>query len=165
MNNVLKYNRLTGVEGVVASLEQLLADYQLYYTNLRGFHWNVQGEAFFQLHSAFEKMYDAVAEKIDEIAERILQLGGTPTARFSDYLKVAKVEEAGIVYCPTTCVKNVMNTLAYLLDSERAIVAAAGEAGDETTVALLGDFIREQEKELWMLSAYTTKPEGCECGK
>lgn len=30
---------------VVEALQQLLADYQVFYTNLRGFHWNIKGHA------------------------------------------------------------------------------------------------------------------------
>ena len=44
-----------GVNNVVASLQQLLADFQVYYTNLRGFHWNIKGHDFFVLHSQFDK--------------------------------------------------------------------------------------------------------------
>ncbi len=36
----------TGVKNtikVVNGLQQLLADLQVYYTNLRGFHWDVKG--------------------------------------------------------------------------------------------------------------------------
>ena len=33
----------SAVSNVVASLKQLLADYQVFYTNLRGFHWNIKG--------------------------------------------------------------------------------------------------------------------------
>ena len=83
----------SGANNVVASLQQLLADFQVYYTNLRGFHWNIKGHNFFVLHSQFEKMYDDTAEKVDEIAERILMLGGTPANKFSDYLKVANINE------------------------------------------------------------------------
>ena len=39
----------SGVNNVVASLQQLLADFQIYYTNLRGFHWNIKGHDFFVL--------------------------------------------------------------------------------------------------------------------
>lgn len=45
----------SGANNVVASLQQLLADFQVYYTNLRGFHWNIKGHDFFVLHSQFEK--------------------------------------------------------------------------------------------------------------
>ena len=75
---------------VVEALQQLLADYQVFYTNLRGFHWNIKGHGFFVLHSKFEDMYNDAAEKVDELAERILMLGGVPVNKFSEYLKVAK---------------------------------------------------------------------------
>ena len=61
---------------VVESLQQLLADYQVFYANLRGFHWNIKGHGFFVLHSKFEDLYNNAAEKVDELAERILMLGG-----------------------------------------------------------------------------------------
>lgn len=48
---------------LVQSLQQLLADFQVHYMNLRGFHWNIQGHGFFVLHSKFEEMYDDTAEK------------------------------------------------------------------------------------------------------
>mgnify|MGYP000406377327 CR=1 FL=1 len=32
---------------VVEALQQLLADYQVFYTNLRGFHWNIKGHGLF----------------------------------------------------------------------------------------------------------------------
>ena len=35
-------------------LNTLLANYQMFYQNLRGFHWNIQGPSFFELHIKFE---------------------------------------------------------------------------------------------------------------
>ena len=40
---------------VSEGLQQLLADFQVYYTNLRGYHWHVRGPQFFTLHAQFEK--------------------------------------------------------------------------------------------------------------
>ena len=76
---------------VTNALAQLLAEFQVHYTNLRNLHWNIKGHGFFVLHEEYEKMYDDVATKIDEIAERILQLGKTPEHRFSAYLKQAQI--------------------------------------------------------------------------
>ena len=87
------------VESVVAALKQLLADYQIFYTSLRGFHWNVKGKGFFTLHAKYEELYNDAAEKIDEIAERILQLGYTPENRFSEYLKTSNIKEDGNLPC------------------------------------------------------------------
>lgn len=38
------------VAGVASALHQLLADFQVHYTNLRGMHWNIKGHGFFVLH-------------------------------------------------------------------------------------------------------------------
>lgn len=50
------------------SLNGLLADYQLFYQNLRGLHWNIKGREFFELHLKFEEYYDNAVIKVDEIA-------------------------------------------------------------------------------------------------
>ena len=144
------------VPAIVNGLEQLLADYQIFYTNLRGFHWNIKGHGFFILHEKFEGMYDDVAAKVDEIAERILMLGGEPDNNFSDYLKMAKIQEVSHVSCADKAIQNIMDTYSYLIGEERKIIEIASNAGDETTVAMLSDYLSGQEKLIWMLVAYNT---------
>ena len=146
---------------VVESLQQLLADYQVFYTNLRGFHWNIKGHGFFVLHSKFEDMYNDAAEKVDELAERILMLGGVPVNKFSEYLKVAKVKEVSGVSCGDEALENILNTYSQFIAEERKLLSQASEAGDEATVALMSDYLKEQEKLVWMLVAYST----CDCKK
>lgn len=126
--NYIKLNE-SGVANVVSALHQLLADFQVYYTNLRGFHWNIKGHGFFVLHEKFESMYDDAAEKVDEIAERILMLGGVPENKFSEYLKVAKVKEVSDVACGSDAVSNILETYGYLIGEERKIIELANEAG------------------------------------
>lgn len=145
------------VANVVNTLSQLLADLQVHYTNLRNLHWNVKGPRFFQLHELYEKMYDDTAEKVDEVAERILQLGGTPEHRFSAYLSTANVKELEVVRDEKTGLSYVLDTLKALIAEERNVLAAASEAGDEVTVALMSDYLTEQEKSVWMLAAYSTE--------
>lgn len=146
---------------VVNALQQLLADYQVFYTNLRGFHWNIKGRSFFVLHSKFEDMYNNAAEKVDELAERILMLGGVPVNKFSEYLKVATVQEVSDVSCGDEALQNILNTYSQFIAEERKLLALASEAGDEGTVALMSDYLKEQEKLVWMLVAYST----CNCEK
>ena len=61
-------------------LNELLANYSIFYQNTRGFHWNIKGDKFFELHVKFEELYNDLKVKIDEVAERILTLGYTPRA-------------------------------------------------------------------------------------
>lgn len=144
------------VQHVIASLQQLLADYQVHYTNLRDFHWNIKGHGFFVLHEKFESLYDDAATKIDEIAERILTLGGTPENRFSEYLKIAKIEETSGVKCGSEAVDHVLDAYGHLICEERRLIKLAEEAGDAVTVDMMTGYIAEQEKMVWMLVAYST---------
>jgi len=146
-----------GAGKLVTGLQQLLADYQLFYTNLRGFHWNIKGHGFFVLHSKFEEIYDDAAEKVDEIAERILMLGGTPVNTFSQYLKTAKVKEVSGVSCGEEALKNVLDTYSLLIEEERALLAAASVIGDEASASLMSDYLKAQEKTVWMLVAFSTR--------
>ncbi|MDR1557294.1 MAG: DNA starvation/stationary phase protection protein [Tannerellaceae bacterium] len=144
------------VSKVVSGLQELLADYQVFYTNLRGFHWNIKGHAFFVLHSKFEDLYDDAAEKIDEIAERILMLGGEPVNTFSEYLKTARVKEVSGVSCGEEALKNILETYSLLIGEERTILSLASEAKDESTVSLISDYLKGQEKTVWMLVAFSS---------
>ena len=152
----LKLNE-SSVVNVVSALQQLLADFQVHYTNLRGFHWNIKGHGFFVLHSKFEELYDDAAEKVDEIAERILILGGIPSNKFSEYLNVAKVNEISGVTSGSEAVEQILSTYRFLIEEERAILSLASEVGDEVTVAMISDYLKEQEKLVWMLVAFSSK--------
>ena len=109
----------------------------------------------------FEEMYDDAAEKVDELAERILMLGGVPVNKFSEYLKVARVKEVSGVSCGDEALENILNTYGQFIAEERKLLSLASEAGDEATVALMSDYLKEQEKLVWMLVAYST----CDCKK
>ena len=139
---------------IANKLNVLLANYQIFYMNTRGFHWNIKGNKFFELHLKFEELYDDSIIKIDEIAERILTLGHTPLHTFSDYIKKAKIKEAKNVASGIAGIKAVLAAYKVLLPLEREVLELSGEAGDEGTSALMSDYIREQEKLVWMYSAY-----------
>ncbi len=139
---------------VVDALQQLLADYHVFYANLRGLHWNIQGKKFFALHEKFEELYDVVGDQIDEVAERILTLGGVPEHNLKSYIKLAKLEESGYITGAEESVKLVLNNLSYLIAAERAAMDLAGDLDDEGTSALMSDYIRDQEKLVWMYTAW-----------
>jgi starvation-inducible DNA-binding protein len=136
---------------LVERLNQLLADYQIYYQNLRGLHWNVKGAQFFMLHEKYEELYNEAAESVDEIAERILMVGGQPLHTFTDYLKVAELKEAGLISEGKKGVEVVLENSRYLLKSFNEILELAD--GDEGTYALISDLIGATEKRIWMLES------------
>ncbi|WP_266202532.1 Dps family protein [Pontibacter kalidii] len=135
-------------------LNRLLANYQLFYINARGFHWNISGNKFFELHAKFEELYNDAIVKVDEIAERILTLGHTPFHSFSSYLENATIQEVSNVSDGDVAVREVLSAFKVLIEAERELLTLSADADDEGTNALMSDYIREQEKLVWMYSAY-----------
>lgn len=141
-------------ESLAKKLNALLSNYQIFYMNVRGFHWNIKGQQFFELHAKFEETYNDLLLKIDEIAERILTLGQRPQHAYSTYLDNSEIKEAKDVNDGRACVKNILESYQVTIRLQREILDLAGQADDEGTSALMSDYIKEQEKTAWMLTSY-----------
>ncbi|WP_445956060.1 Dps family protein [Yeosuana sp.] len=135
-------------------LNKLLANFQTYYQNLRGIHWNIKGKRFFDLHVKFEELYTDANLKIDEIAERILTLGTTPLHTFEDYTAHSKVPVGKNISQDDLTVRLIVDSLTELLKIERNILDKSDAASDEGTNSMMSDFITEQEKTIWMMKAW-----------
>ena len=141
-------------EKLITELNLLLANFQVYYQNVRGLHWNIKGKNFFELHTKFEEFYTDAQEKVDLIAERILTLQGTPLHTFEDYIKLSNIKIGKDISNDEKAVQLVINSISELLKIERIILEFSDEAGDEGTNSMMSDFISEQEKTLWMMNAW-----------
>ena len=139
---------------LIFGLNELLSEYQVFYMNVRSFHWNIKGEKFFELHVKFEELYNDLELKVDEIAERILMLGGNPLHTFEDYTAQSTIGVAKNVSEAKAAVQGVLDGLKTMLLKQRSLLELSGSADDEGTNSLMSDYIREQEKLVWMYSAF-----------
>ena len=57
-------------------------------------------------------------------------------------------------YYRTAAVENLLAGYSTLIKMQREVLTQAGDADDEGTASLMGDYISEQEKLVWMLKAY-----------
>jgi starvation-inducible DNA-binding protein len=135
-------------------LNGILANYQIFYQNLRGFHWLVKGRSFFSLHEKFEEMYTEVAETIDELAERVLTLGGIPLHTLEDYQKSANLKVYKNIREPEAVVGATVENLSSILTQVKIVFKEAGEKDDEATASLLSDLISREEKNIWMFKTW-----------
>ncbi|HNP06697.1 MAG TPA: Dps family protein [Cyclobacteriaceae bacterium] len=144
-------------KALAQKLNELLANYSIFYQNTRGYHWNIKGEKFFELHLKFEELYNNLLLKIDEVAERILTLGHSPNHRYTDYTKVSTVKESVQVSDGKKAVENILSSLQIVIGLQRELLELSADTDDEGTNALMSDYIREQEKLVWMYSAFLGK--------
>jgi len=138
-------------------LNELLANYSIFYQNTRGYHWNIKGEKFFELHLKFEELYNDFLLKIDEVAERILTLGHTPKHNYTDYRITSKIKESVQVSDGVKAVEDILTSFQTIIILQRELLTISTDAGDEGTNALMSDYIRLQEKLVWMYSSFLNK--------
>lgn len=144
---------------VAKELNQLLADYHVYYQKLKNFHWNITGKNFFDLHEKFEELYTDARVKIDEIAERILTLRYHPVSKYSVYLKISQIEEESPLQTDENMAISILEDHKVLLQQMSKVIHKANLAKDEGTIDLIGRYIGELEKKSWMLNAWTKETE------
>ena len=135
-------------------MNELLANFQVYYQNLKGLHWNIKGKRFFDLHLKFEELYNDSQLKIVLIAERVLTLGSTPLHTFSDYISISKMKVGKNISNGSEAVKLILESKSVLLQLERVILKNIAAIKGEGTNSMISDFIVEQEKTNWMFKAW-----------
>jgi starvation-inducible DNA-binding protein len=105
----------------------------------------------------FEELYTNLLLKVDEIAERILTLGGTPLHTFDDYQKTTQIKSIKNISDGNTGITNVLDSFKTIIIKQRDLLNLAAETDDEGTNALMSDYIREQEKLVWMYSSFLNR--------
>jgi starvation-inducible DNA-binding protein len=146
----------TGIEDkgrkeVAESLAKLLADTYSLYLKTQGFHWNVTGMNFEQLHLMFERQYKDLADAVDRLAERIRALGFMAPASYSQFARLTSVPEETGVPGDKEMIKALVHGHEEVVKTARRAATIAQEFLDEVSVNLLSDRMETHEKTAWML--------------
>lgn len=140
---------------IVVALNQLLANYQVQYHKLRNFHWNIEGQDFFELHQEFENEYNSVKSNIDIIAERIRVFGLKPSMSMAEILNLSEIKEVkSDKMSAIGMTTEVLKDFDILHDKMLDVVNAALDAGDNVTEQIVTDFMRDLEKRNWMFTSW-----------
>jgi len=103
-------------QGVIALLNNDLADSYLLLVKTKKYHWDVVGPQFMTLHKLWQAHYEALTINVDAIAERIRMLGGYPVGTMEGFLKICSLKEhAGKI--PTTT-----EMVSYLRDDHEKVI-------------------------------------------
>lgn len=134
------------------SLNELLADLNVFYRKLQNYHWNVEGKDFFTVHAKLEEYYNAINVSIDEIAEHILILGKQPNGTMEDYLNTATIVEAENKKIKSDAIfHNLINDFGMLLKKVIQIKEQADTLKEYGTSSLMDEYILNYSKIIWML--------------
>lgn len=137
-------------------LKVFVADCSTLQSQAQGFHWNVVGPDFFDLHDFFKTVYESLSESMDDFAERLRALEGVPhydTHEAAQLTTIPALNRKSFIK-GTDAVHIFLDHATRVIDSARKMCKLCDECGDHTTQNMLFDFIREQEKLSWMAKSF-----------
>jgi starvation-inducible DNA-binding protein len=133
-------------------LGHVLSDTYVLAVKTHGYHWNVTGPLFPQLHDFFGKQYEALFAAADEIAERIRALGMMPDGSMASFLQNTVIREADAK--PLKAGAMIADLLRSHQQARERIAKAAAfadEIDDEGTEDMMTGRMQEHDKIMWML--------------
>ncbi|MFI5322783.1 MAG: Dps family protein [Thermodesulfobacteriota bacterium] len=141
---------------VVKILTRVLADEYVLYTKTRGYHWNVVGMQFNDLHKFFEAQYTALEQIVDDVAERARTLGGHALGSLQEMLDSKTLEE------DSTKGSDAQHMIRSLLSDHEDVIkklrkdlrACDEKYNDMGTSDFLTGLMESHEKMAWMLRAH-----------
>lgn len=144
----------TAKTATAESLAHLLADTYSLAFKTHGYHWNVVGPHFSQLHNLFGDQYAALYLAADEIAERIRALGVKAPSSHTAYAKLSaiKVEDDADMKA-FTMVEMLRDAHLEAAKSAYKVIEIAESHDDAGSADLATGRVQEHEKAAWMLTS------------
>jgi starvation-inducible DNA-binding protein len=142
---------------VVVHLAREQANATELYLLYKGYHWNVKGPQFHDLHLLFDEHATTVFETIDTLAERQRMLGAP-----AEYTLAALGErstlpdEPGLPADPPEMLRRLRSAHRVILEGMREGFKAAEAAGDPGSADLFARFLQAHEKMEWFLRELTS---------
>lgn len=135
------------------ALSKLLADTYTLYLKTHGYHWNVEGPHFQQLHIQFMEQYTEMWTAVDDLAERIRALGHYAPSSYEQFAKLSSISEENGRPDWQTMVKTLAQGHEQVAISARNVLRIADDIGDDATADVVTPRITLHEKTAWMLRA------------
>lgn len=147
------HNDQAARQAVAAALSALLADTYVLYLKTHGFHWNVVGPRFYELHKLFEDQYTELHDAGDEIAERIRALGVKAPSSYAEFGKLSAIAEEPGAPAADAMIRQLLDGNRHAARTAQAAADAADAAADIASADLATVRVTAHEKAAWMLES------------
>jgi starvation-inducible DNA-binding protein len=132
-------------------LNNLLSNYYALFTKTQGYHWNITGSHFLDLHNFFQEQYEFMFKNIDEIAERMRALKAFAPAGLDQLHSISKIKDGKINLDWHSITKELELDHKQICTQMYQLAKECEEDNDLATVDLMTRLISEHEKQIWIL--------------
>lgn len=142
---------------LIDNMKTVLADTFTMYIKAHGYHWNVIGSDFPQLHEFFQDLYEELHGATDDIAEQIRQIDAFAPGTLQRMKELSGVAEDDKIPVAANMITNLITANEVILT---ALMAAYKQADTDEEFGLanfLQDRMMAHKKHGWMLKATSGK--------
>lgn len=130
-----------------ASLKILQADVVTAYFQIHGYHWNVEGMLFPEMHTKFLEIYEDVYDSIDDISEMLRKINSRAPFQLDDFIRNRRIT---LIYPGNNSkdqIESFLMSNEIIIDDLRNVHKAAEAVGQ---IGIAGDIeIRESMHQKW----------------
>ena len=136
------------------SLKTLLATNFAYYLKAQGFHWNVEGPDFSELHDFFQEIYEDAYSAIDPTAEYIRYLGEYSPASFERFGELTEISGQTKIPRARLMLEELKANNDQMLDLLNRCFAEANDANEQGIANFVAERLSAHGKYRWQLTSY-----------
>lgn len=134
-------------------LKRVLANTFTMYVKAHGYHWNVIGPDFPQLHDFFGDLYSELHGAVDPLAEQIRSVDGFAQGTLARMIELSTVPEDENIPNANAMLVNLLSANSLVIDSLVECNAAAEQLNELGVANFIQGRIETHKKHGWMLKA------------
>jgi starvation-inducible DNA-binding protein len=119
----------------------------------QNFHWNVEGQDFYQLHLLFERIYDEVYGAVDDFAENIRKIKAYTPASLERFSALTAVNDEVEVIDPQAMIAELLHDSEKMQEIMKVLFVEAENLGHHGLSNFLADRQDAFAKHSWFLRA------------
>jgi starvation-inducible DNA-binding protein len=129
------------------------------YLQYKGYHWNVAGPLFRELHLLFDEHAGTVFEMIDAFAERQRMLGAAAPYTLESLHRAATVpHEPGLPASTREMLERLISAHHVVIDGMHEGFRVAEHEGDPGSADMFARYVQAHEKMEWFLRELASEP-------
>ena len=136
------------------TLKEQLGTLEAYRVKAQGFHWNVEGDNFIQLHKLFGNIYEDADDAIDTLAEHIRTLEVYAPGSMKRFLELSAIKEQEKIPKAMLMVEELIKDSEIILGHLDKCFAEATKDNKQGIANFIADRQAAQAKYLWMLKSF-----------
>ena len=140
-------------ERFINQLKIAFASQYAFALKAQNFHWNVEGQDFYQLHKLFEDIYSEVYGAVDDFAENIRKIKAYTPASLHRFSNLTEVSDEVEVLDPQSMVVELLRDAEKMQEIMKVLFTEAEARGENGLSNFLADRQDAFAKHAWFLRA------------